>query len=253
MSLRTLLISCAVLLGLTATPERSDDMPVLGWFDNRIAAELRLWDAIDQHRLTPFVYYGISDGLDLREVPWRRGRGYDVQGLTNVLTANDVWAKHVLSQLAERVDNLKTMRALGFCVSVAHAEFMARRPAVALVEVHSENFFGAGGYDLHVLESVRARYPLSFHGVGLALTGEPLSAEKAAEWGLIWKCVDDDKLGAAEMGKQVVVLVEITARFDEPVQPADMFGVRASSDCAPADGVNATSASHAANDSVPGW
>ena len=30
--------------------------------------------------------------------------------------------------------------------------------------------------------------------MGLALTGEPLSAEKAAEWGLIWKCVDDDQL-----------------------------------------------------------
>ncbi len=30
--------------------------------------------------------------------------------------------------------------------------------------------------------------------MGLALTGEPLPAEKAAEWGLIWKCVDDDAL-----------------------------------------------------------
>ena len=39
------------LLGLTATPERSDGLPLLDWFDNRIAAELRLWDAIDQHRL----------------------------------------------------------------------------------------------------------------------------------------------------------------------------------------------------------
>ena len=62
------------LLGLTATPERSDGLPLLNWFDNRIAAELRLWDAIDQQRLSPFVYYGIHDGLDLRQVPWRRGR-----------------------------------------------------------------------------------------------------------------------------------------------------------------------------------
>ena len=30
--------------------------------------------------------------------------------------------------------------------------------------------------------------------LGLALTGEPLPAEKAADWGLIWKCVDDDAL-----------------------------------------------------------
>src|SRR6266540_127595 len=95
------------LLGLTATPERSDGLPLLGWFDNRIAAELRLWDAIDQHRLVPFLYYGIHDGLDLRQVPWRRGRGYDVEGLSNLLTSNDAWARHVLAQLVSRVDDLR--------------------------------------------------------------------------------------------------------------------------------------------------
>ena len=114
------------LLGLTATPERSDGLPLLNWFDNRIAAELRLWDAIDQHRLSPFVYYGIHDGLDLRQVPWRRGRGYDVEGLSNLLTANDAWARHVLAQVMSRVDDPRRMRALGFCVSVEHARFMAR-------------------------------------------------------------------------------------------------------------------------------
>ena len=114
------------LLGLTATPERSDGLPLLNWFDNRIAAELRLWDAIDQHRLSPFVYYGIHDGLDLRQVPWRRGGGYDVEGLSNLLTANDAWARQVLAQVVSRVDDPHRMRALGFCVSVEHARFMAR-------------------------------------------------------------------------------------------------------------------------------
>jgi superfamily II DNA or RNA helicase len=114
------------LLGLTATPERSDGLPLLNWFDNRIAAELRLWDAIDQQRLSPFVYYGIHDGLDLRQVPWRRGGGYDVEGLSNLLTANDAWARHVLAQVVSRVDDPRQMRALGFCVSVGHARFMAR-------------------------------------------------------------------------------------------------------------------------------
>ena len=127
-SYRTLLdhVRPSELLGLTATPERSDGLPLLDWFDNRIAAELRLWDAIDQHRLTPFTYYGIHDGLDLREVPWRRGRGYDVEGLTNLFTANDSWAKQVIAQLIRRVDDVHRMRALGFCVSVEHARFMAR-------------------------------------------------------------------------------------------------------------------------------
>jgi superfamily II DNA or RNA helicase len=114
------------LLGLTATPERSDGLPVLDWFEGRIAAELRLWDAVDQHRLVPFAYYGVHDGLDLRAVPWRRGRGYDVEGLSNLLTGNNAWAHLVIQELTRRVDAIADMRALGFCVSIEHARFMAR-------------------------------------------------------------------------------------------------------------------------------
>lgn len=126
------------LLGLTATPERSDGLPVLDWFEGRIAAELRLWDAVDQHRLVPFAYFGVHDGLDLRAVPWRRGRGYDVEGLSNLLTGNNAWAHLVIQELTRRVDSIGNMRALGFCVSIEHARFMARMfleagiPAVAI-------------------------------------------------------------------------------------------------------------------------
>jgi superfamily II DNA or RNA helicase/HKD family nuclease len=114
------------LLGLTATPERSDGLPVLHWFDDRIAADLRLWDAIDQHRLVPFAYYGIADELDLRDVPWRRGTGYDVAGLTSLITGTDVWARKVLAEFERHVGDPNQVRALGFCVSVAHARYMAR-------------------------------------------------------------------------------------------------------------------------------
>lgn len=114
------------LLGLTATPERSDGLPILQHFDGRIAAELRLWDAIDQRRLVPFTYFGVHDDLDLRKIPWHRGKGYDVHALSNLLTGNDVWAAKVQHALQERVEDLSRMRALGFCVSVEHARYMAR-------------------------------------------------------------------------------------------------------------------------------
>jgi superfamily II DNA or RNA helicase len=113
------------LLGLTATPERSDDLSVLHWFDDRIAAELRLWDAIDQQRLCPFMYFGIHDGLDLTDIPWRRGQGYDVQALSNLYTSTDAWARTVLQEVARLADDPRTMRALGFCVSIEHARFMS--------------------------------------------------------------------------------------------------------------------------------
>ena len=50
-----------------------------------------------------------------------------------------------------------------------YGEFLGARPEIGWVEVHSENYFGAGGYDRHVLERVRADYAVSLHGVGLGL------------------------------------------------------------------------------------
>jgi superfamily II DNA or RNA helicase/HKD family nuclease len=114
------------LLGLTATPERSDGLPILHWFGDRIAAELRLWDAIDQQHLAPFQYFGIHDGLDLRDVPWRRGVGYESSALSDVYTGNDGWARQVIEQTGRYVD-LDRMRCFGFCVSIEHARFMARK------------------------------------------------------------------------------------------------------------------------------
>ena len=61
-----------------------------------------------------------------------------------------------------------------------YREFLAATPAVDWLEVHSENFFGAGGFDLHVLDCVRQRYPVSLHGVGLSLgTAATGAAEEA--------------------------------------------------------------------------
>lgn len=49
-----------------------------------------------------------------------------------------------------------------------YRDFLERRPAMAWLEVHPENFFAPGGRALAVLEQVRADYPLSLHGVGLS-------------------------------------------------------------------------------------
>lgn len=56
------------LLGLTATPERSDGLDVRSFFDGRTAAELRLWDALENDLLCPFHYFGVSDATDLSQV-----------------------------------------------------------------------------------------------------------------------------------------------------------------------------------------
>ena len=112
------------LLGLTATPERADGTDVRSFFGGRTAAELRLWDALGADLLCPFHYFVVADGTDLRGVTWTRGR-YDEHELSNVYTGNRARASVVLKQLRDKVLDPGEMRALGFCVSVDHAEFMA--------------------------------------------------------------------------------------------------------------------------------
>ncbi|MFN8044934.1 MAG: DEAD/DEAH box helicase family protein [Dermatophilaceae bacterium] len=125
------------LLGLTATPERGDGIDVRDFFDGHTAAEVRLWDALEEDLLTPFHYFGIADGVDVASVGWRNG-AYDVQGLSHLYTGNDARARIVLSAIRDKIADPTAMRALGFCVSIDHARYMARvftdagLPAVAV-------------------------------------------------------------------------------------------------------------------------
>ena len=50
-----------------------------------------------------------------------------------------------------------------------YRELLSSLPAVDFIEVHSENFFGEGGAALALLGQAREHYPVSLHGVGLAL------------------------------------------------------------------------------------
>ncbi|MEQ1761321.1 MAG: DUF3427 domain-containing protein, partial [Vicinamibacterales bacterium] len=115
-----------VLLGLTATPERTDANDILHYFDNHISVELRLWDALERGLLCPFQYFGVHDNTDLSSLQWSR-KGYDTAELENLYTGDDARVGLVLQQVSQKHRDARTMRALGFCVSIAHAEFMARR------------------------------------------------------------------------------------------------------------------------------
>jgi superfamily II DNA or RNA helicase len=120
-----------ILLGLTATPERMDGGDIQEDFHNRIAAEIRLPEALNRKLLCPFQYFGISDSIDLSNVGWERGR-YVASQLTNIYTANDRRVSEIIQALEKYTKDKSDVRALGFCVSMEHAKFMA------------ENFSSAG-------------------------------------------------------------------------------------------------------------
>ena len=118
-----------ILLGLTATPERMDGKSILPYFGNRIAAEIRLPEAIDRKLLCPFQYFGVTDTVDLNTLKWSAG-GYDKGELSNLYTLSGAVANRradlVISSVLKYVTDIDEVKGLGFCVSIEHAEFMSR-------------------------------------------------------------------------------------------------------------------------------
>lgn len=131
-----------ILLGLTATPERMDGKSILDYFGGRVAAEIRLPEAIDRKLLCPFQYFGIADTVDLTDLRWVRG-GYDKSQLSNLYSLNrsvaERRADHIIRSIDKYVTDMDTVKGLGFCVSIEHAKFMAEYfnavgiPSISLV------------------------------------------------------------------------------------------------------------------------
>ena len=117
-----------ILLGLTATPERMDGKDVLKYFDGRIAAEIRLPEAINRQLLVPFQYFGVSDTADLQRIAWEKG-GYKKSELTRIYAIDEISrtirADNILKSCERYITNIDNVKGLGFCVSIEHANFMA--------------------------------------------------------------------------------------------------------------------------------
>ena len=59
-----------------------------------------------------------------------------------------------------------------------HSEFISRRPPIAWLEAHSENYFSEDGIARSALDRIRPNYPLSLHGVGLSIgSADPLDKD----------------------------------------------------------------------------
>lgn len=119
-----------ILLGLTATPERMDGGDIKEDFHNRIAAEIRLPEALNRKLLCPFQYFGISDSVDLSHTRWERGK-YVASELSDIYTGNDRRVGEIIAALGKYTKEHTEVRALAFCVSIEHAKFMANKFALA--------------------------------------------------------------------------------------------------------------------------
>lgn len=119
-----------ILLGLTATPERMGGEDILKDFSNVIAAEIRLPEALNRKLLCPFQYFGITDSVDLTNIEWKNGR-YLPSELSRVYTENDRRVGEIIYNLSKYLRDINEVKALGFCVTQEHAQFMAEKFSLA--------------------------------------------------------------------------------------------------------------------------
>ena len=125
------------LLGLTATPDRTDGSDILRLCDHNLVYRCDLFDGITTEQLCPFEYYGIFDTeVDYEHIPWRNGR-FDPDKLSTQL-ATRARAKHVLKEWTAKAQT----RTLVFCASRSHADYMAAffvKNDIRAASVHSDS------------------------------------------------------------------------------------------------------------------
>lgn len=122
------------LLGLTATPERTDGGDLLALCQENLVYRCDLSEGIRRELLSPFHYFGVPDEVDYANIPWRSSR-FDEEALTHAV-ATQSRAQNALEQYRKRAGAC----TLAFCCSRLHADFMAeyfRAEGLRAVAVHS--------------------------------------------------------------------------------------------------------------------
>ncbi len=125
------------LLGLTATPQRTDGSDILALCQHNLVYQKNLFEGVTANVLCPFSYFGIFDeSVDYEHIPWRSGR-FDPEKLSTKL-ATEARAKHTLKEWQDKAQSC----TLAFCVSQKHADFMAaffNSKGIAAASVHADS------------------------------------------------------------------------------------------------------------------
>lgn len=109
------------LMGMTATPERSDSENIFDIFDNNVALEVRLREALDLDLVIPFHYFGITDieGVDLSDISLD-----NISEVSKRLKVNER-VDFIIEKMNFYGYDGKKLKAVGFCATIDHAEYMA--------------------------------------------------------------------------------------------------------------------------------
>ncbi len=146
------------LLGLTATPERADGRDIRQHFEGHTTADIRLPLAIAQRLLVPFRYFGVTDDIDLRGVPWSKRGGYEPALAEQAyIAAGAQWIEGIRRAIMAHVAEPQSMRAIGFCAGVAHARECAAAFERSREAAHAAGLRGLRGASLDGDDSIERR------------------------------------------------------------------------------------------------
>src|SRR5699024_3763117 len=106
------------LLGLTATPERTDGQDVFALCDGNVAYEITFIEAIQKGWLSPFTYHGVKDDIDYSQIRWL-GNRYNEQDLL----VQQLRTEHA-ENISEHWQKHKQTKTIGFCSSIQQAMFL---------------------------------------------------------------------------------------------------------------------------------
>lgn len=134
------------LLGLTATPERSDNGDIYSLFDNNVAVEIRLRQALEYNLICPFHYFGLKDaeGIDYSKINAEPGTQEYTDAIAKMLMVG-YRVDYIRDKMEFYGHDGDKLKALGFCQTIKHAKYMAEEfnkrgiPSVALSGEENKN------------------------------------------------------------------------------------------------------------------
>lgn len=142
-------LNASFILGLTATPERTDGVDVASIFDDNLAYQASIGDGIAEESLVPFHYVGIKDTVDFDQIPWRNGRFAPEELEDRVIRSER------MERLWKTMEQHPAARTIVFCCSRRHALFT--RDWLAQKGLTAKAVFSGGGSDSYSdsLENLR--------------------------------------------------------------------------------------------------
>lgn len=213
------------LLGLTATPERTDGGDLLALCGENLVYRYDFWDGIRRGLLVPFKYFGVADEVDYRNIPWRSTR-FDEEALTRAVATRSR-AQNALEQFRMRAGS----RTLAFCCSTHHADFMAEffaEAGVRAVAVHSATTSAPRAASLERLEAgeIEVVFSVDMFNEGVDLPHvDTVMMLRPTESRIVWVQQFGRGLRKAEGKDRLIVIDYIGNHRTFLIKPQMLFGL----------------------------